>query len=219
MLVEESVWIKDTLTNYFSENNFPILNVGSSTAQFRQSVQPFIHSNIFEPLLKQNKNVIHLDIKKADGVDIEGDLTKEDFRSTLLSLNVNSILCSNLLEHLKNPEIIALAMLQTLNSGGLLLVTVPHFFPYHNDPIDTMFRPSVEKLHQLFPNTEIVVSSVVKSKDCYYNDLMRNKRYLGIMLARLFLPFYKFSEWKFIVKDMINAKKKYSATCILIKKL
>ena len=32
------------------------------------------------------------------------------------------------------------------------MVTVPHKFPYHPDPIDTMFRPSPNELVGLFPN-------------------------------------------------------------------
>ena len=36
--------------------------------------------------------------------------------------------------------------LDLLPIGGLIFVTVPLSYPYHRDPIDTMFRPSLAEL-------------------------------------------------------------------------
>jgi hypothetical protein len=38
------------------------------------------------------------------------------------------------------------------------------------------------------------------------------------MLCRLLMPFYKAHQWKHILNDFFNARKKYSATCILLEK-
>ena len=89
-------------------------------------------------------------------VDISGDITDPDFRDGLRDIGARSILCSNLLEHVRGPEQVCAALEELLPPGGLLFISVPHEFPYHPDPIDTMFRPDVEQLLRLFPGSECV---------------------------------------------------------------
>src|SRR5205085_4736707 len=57
--------------------------------------------------------------------------------------------------HVTDRQIVCAAIWSLLPPGGFLILTVPYRFPYHEDPIDTMFRPSVEELAQLFPGTAI----------------------------------------------------------------
>lgn len=219
MLIEESIWIRNTINQYLNNNHFPLLNIGSSTQHFREVVQPHIYQQVFAPLKQENKTVIHLDMKMDAGVDLIGDLSEESFRDSLKHNNINSVLCSNLLEHLADPKPICNSILQLLQSGGLIIVTVPYDFPFHEDPIDTGFRPNIEDLHTYFPGTKIIHAKIVTSQDSYANDLLANKKYLTIMLGRLLLPFYKAHQWKRILNDFINARKKYSATCILLEKI
>lgn len=218
MLLEESIWIRNNIAKYLKEENFPLLNIGSSTGNFRKIVQPHIFQNIFQPLETNRRKVIHLDMKKEEGVDMVGDLSEEVFRNSFKEKAIKSILCSNLLEHLENPVPICHSILDLLEARGVIIVTVPHSFPFHNDPIDTLFRPDVDELHKLFPGTKIKESAIVISTSSYWKDLMANKKYFSIMLARLFLPFYKHREWKFIMQDFMNAKREYSATCLLLEK-
>jgi SAM-dependent methyltransferase len=96
------------------------------------------------PLTRSGCRVIHLDMKKADGVDVSGDLTDPAFVEKLASLRVRSVLCSNVLEHVTDPARLARRLEELLPAGGYLIVTVPHEFPYHADPIDTLFRPPLE---------------------------------------------------------------------------
>ena len=35
MLIEEAIWIKNQLNNHFGNDDFPLLNLGSSTRKFR----------------------------------------------------------------------------------------------------------------------------------------------------------------------------------------
>lgn len=218
MLKEESIWIKNLLNDHFSVNDFPLLNVGSSTEDFRKNIQPDIHQNVFAPLLKANRKVFHADIKDSKGVDLVGDLNQDSFRRELKTLSIKSVLCSNLLEHLDRPEVICKSILDVLPKGGKLIVTLPYQFPYHKDPIDTMLRPTVDEVHEMFSGTECVTSAIIESTDTYISALKANKKYHLIMIARWSMPFYKYSEWKFMIKDYFNRKKKYSATCLLLQK-
>jgi SAM-dependent methyltransferase len=218
MLLEESQWIQSSIEKYFKQENFPLLNIGSSTGHFRKEVQPHIHKNIFLPLDEKGYEVIHLDMKMDEGVDIIGDLSDDGFRKTLKEKGIQSILCSNLLEHLDDPKPICNSIIDLVENKGIIIVTVPHFFPFHKDPIDTYFRPNIEELHTLFPGTTIVCSEIVASQNSYGNDMWKNKKFCMIMVARLILPFFRYSEWKYIVKDFSRLRKKYSATCLLLKK-
>lgn len=218
MLIEEADWIKQVMEKHFSKEDFPLLNVGSSTESFRKETQPFIYEEIFLPLIKKGFEVIHTDLKKEEGVDIDGDLNSKEFRAQLKGLNIKSVLCSNLLEHLEKPQEICDSILDILPSGGKLIITVPNSFPYHKDPIDTMLRPNVDELHAFFPNTGLVKAEIVVSNNCYKDSLVNNWRYLFTMIVRWMLPFYKYSEWRHMIKDLFQANKKYKATCFVLHK-
>ena len=218
MLPEESQWIQFTIEKYFKKENFPLLNIGSSTGHFRKEVQPFIHNKIFLPLQEKKFPVIHLDMKMAEGVDIIGDLSNDMFRNSLKAQGIRSVLCSNLLEHLFDPKPICTSILDLLKNKDLIIVTVPHSFPFHKDPIDTYFRPNMQQLHALFPGTRVLSSEIVKSESSYLKDMLKNKKFGLIMLLRLALPFFKSSEWKYIAKDFLRLRKKYSATCLVLEK-
>lgn len=219
MLIEESIWIKSILEKYFSEENFPLLNIGSSTAHFRENVQPHILHNIFKPLSEQKRKVIHLDMKMDAGVDVIGDLSDDSFRETLKEKGIKSILCSNLLEHLEDPKPICNSIVKLLKSKDLIIITVPYYFPYHKDPIDTMLRPSIEELALMFPGTRIIESAIVEEDNSFKKVLLGNKKYLMRLILRWAVPFYKFKEWRLSIIDLFQWKRKFSATCVLLEKI
>jgi hypothetical protein len=105
--------------------------------------------------------VKHLDEKVSEGVDIVGDLSNPSFRTSLVSMGFKSVLCSNVLEHVPDREQLAASLTQIVPSGGYLFVSCPYRFPYHPDPIDTMFRPGIDDLALLFPETQVHEGTVV----------------------------------------------------------
>ena len=46
----ESQWLGQRLASIPDDQLFPLLNVGSSTLEFRTKTQPYIDNNIFAPL-------------------------------------------------------------------------------------------------------------------------------------------------------------------------
>jgi hypothetical protein len=163
MLKIEAQWIGKTLEQLDAVSLSPILNVGSSTATFREQVQPWINSEIFAPLRKRGAAVHHLDIREGDGIDLRGDLSDDAFVSGLGSYGYRSLLCCNLLEHVPVPSAISAKLELLVPVGGYLIITVPNRFPYHPDPIDTMFRPGVDEVAQLFPHCRLIRGEVI---DC-----------------------------------------------------
>jgi SAM-dependent methyltransferase len=128
-----------------------VLDVGSSTAEFRTRVQPHIHDEIFAPLEARGVSVVHLDAKDGDGVDVTYDLTDPaiDARAAL-GRWFDAVLCCNLLEHVVDRAVVARAVSTLVAPGGWLIVTVPRRYRRHHDPIDTMYRPMPNELSDLF---------------------------------------------------------------------
>jgi len=161
MLIEEAKWLSRQISQVEGDRLFPMLNVGSQTEQFRMVDQPWIHEIIFGPLQERGVQVKHLDLQAGQGVDIVGDLSESKFLAEVKEMSFGSVFCSNLLEHVVNREEIARLLTEVVPSGGFIILSVPYKFPYHPDPIDTMFRPSPEELATLFPNTSVWKKEVV----------------------------------------------------------
>ena len=147
MLSNEAKWVGRVLTS-LPDEAFPVLNVGSQTRWFREVDQPFIDEQIFAPLRRSGRSVVHTDLREGDGIDICGDLMDPAFRRHLIDdFGVRSVLCCNVLEHVADPRLIARTLAEVVEQRrGHLVITVPRSFPYHPDPIDTMFRPSPDEL-------------------------------------------------------------------------
>jgi hypothetical protein len=163
MLTAEAHWIGQTLSQLSTEKVSPLLNVGSATAAFREQVQPWIDQEIFAPLRKRGVVVHHLDIQEGEGIDLRGDLTDDFFMAGLGSRGYRALLCCNLLEHVPEPAAICAKLEGLVPVGGYLIITVPNRFPYHPDPIDTMFRPDVAGLVRLFPHCSLIHGEIL---DC-----------------------------------------------------
>jgi hypothetical protein len=156
MLPREAHWFGRRLREFPEEALYPMLNIGSHTTEFRTREQPWIDRHLFAEARKKGLSITHTDIRPDDGVDLVGDLTDSQFIDNVRSRQFRSVVCTNLLEHLPNREVIAYAVTQCVVPGGYLLISVPHIFPYHPDPIDTMYRPNVAELASVFPGTSII---------------------------------------------------------------
>jgi SAM-dependent methyltransferase len=181
MLRAEAQWVGQVLSQLDTNKISPLLNVGSATADFREKVQPFIDQEIFAPLREREIIVHHLDIQDGNGIDLRGDLTDDSFVAGLGSRGYRALLCCNLLEHVPDPAAICAKLERLVPAGGYLVITVPNRFPYHPDPIDTMFRPDVASLVKLFPQCNLIQGAVL---DCGtgWDYVDRNP---GVMIAKL----------------------------------
>lgn len=163
MLIQEARWFTRALTDMDADSVFPMLNIGSHTEEYRRQHQPWIDRYIFGPLRERNHVVKHLDIRSGAGVDIVGDLTDRSFLKELGEMEFKSVFSANLLEHVVNRHEIAAVITSVIRVGGYIFVSCPFKFPFHPDPIDTMFRPDIAELAAMFPGTAIRRSAIV---DC-----------------------------------------------------
>jgi hypothetical protein len=187
MLIPEAKWFAARMKALPDEALFPLLNLGSQTGEYRRTEQPWLLRYVFEPLQRRGK-VVHSDLQSGEGIDLSGDLSDPAFREQLKGMRFQSIVCSNLLEHVVNRDEFVRHITPILPAGGLLFVSVPYRFPYHPDPIDTMYRPTPDELAALFPGTEVVDKAIVRC-GTYSSHLMRcfwwsPKRMLGKFIPR-----------------------------------
>ena len=161
MRVSEAAWIASALADIPVAARGPLLNVGSSTAAFREKKQPHIDHLVFAPLRAAGVEVVHTDLKPEIGVDVAGDLREPTLQAALRARAAGVVLCSNMLEHVADPPGLA-RILRSLVSAGHLVVTVPHSYPYHPDPIDTGYRPTPSEIGALFPDCEVIRAEIVE---------------------------------------------------------
>ncbi|RKH43830.1 methyltransferase type 11 [Corallococcus sicarius] len=161
MLKAEARWLSRALQALDVARVSPLLNVGSSTRYFREVQQPYIDRDLFAPWRRKGGHVVHQDLKPDEGVDVVGSLVDPECLARIGALGVRSVCCTSVLEHVEDRAGFARRLSSLVAPGGVLLVTVPRAFPWHPDPIDTMFRPTVDELAALFPDLRRVAGEVV----------------------------------------------------------
>jgi hypothetical protein len=218
MLREEATWLANNIYSLNPEGVFPLLNIGSSSQEFREKSQPWIDQLLFKPAREKGYSVIHTDLKNDVGVDLIGDLSDRAFLDKLATMKIKSVLCSNLLEHLLNKEELCQNISSIIPINGYLFVTVPYEFPFHRDPIDTMFRPNIDQLSQLFPDLEIVRGEIVSGGKLIKVTSVPPLLYLMAMVIRLLLPIYQPLRWIDSLRYSLWLFRDISATCIVLQK-
>ncbi|WP_321326647.1 hypothetical protein [uncultured Parasphingorhabdus sp.] len=174
MRLIESRWLQEHLAEMDVAELSPLLEIGSSSLAFRTIAKPHIEQFVHAPLRERGVRIVTTDLRDAEGVEIVGDIFDPDVCAKLQDVQAKSLLLCNLLEHLVDPAAFADACKSFVRPGGYIIVTVPYDYPYHLDPIDTMFRPSPEEIHALFPGTRIVDSEILVDGG-RWSDLRRTR--------------------------------------------
>jgi SAM-dependent methyltransferase len=192
----ESQWVGDQLAAYPAPQISPLLNVGSSTAEFREAAQPWTERNIFTPLCERGVEIVHLDARAGAGIDIRADLLNETDFARVGSRRYRALLCCNILEHVRDPGEFARRCVELVAPGGVIVVTVPCSYPRHGDPIDTLYRPTPGEAAALFHGTLVVASQIIDCGESYLDTVRRRPWILLRHLARLPFPFVDFEKWR-----------------------
>lgn len=152
----------------------PCVNVGSSTRDFREGEQPH-NEALLASLRARGIRVLNNDIRPASGVDLLGNLLDPQFRDIIRRMAPRLLLCNNVLEHVPDARSFARACEEVVAADGYVCVSVPYSYPYHADPIDTLFRPTPNELAGLFTHCRVVTSLLLVDHGLP-NDL-RKRRY------------------------------------------
>jgi SAM-dependent methyltransferase len=196
MFEAEAAWLENLLKERTPEELSPLLNIGSSTRYFRETEQPWTERRLFAPLRALGVKVIHLDSRDGDGIDIRADVLSDADLPRIRALAVKSVLCCNILEHVRDPKALAARCIDIVGPGGLIFVTVPFSYPHHRDPIDTMFRPSPEALALLFRPAIMARGEILDVGESYRGHVKRRPWILLRHVFRFPFPFIRFRGWK-----------------------
>jgi hypothetical protein len=218
MFQAEARWLGAALDRYSPGRLSPLLNLGSSTAVFRERIQPWTEESLFRPLRARGVEIVHVDQRDEPGVDLRADLTDPADLPRLRTLGPRALLCCNLLEHVTEPARLACHCIDILPKSGLVFVTVPFSYPYHRDPIDTMYRPSPAKLAALFPGARLLDGAIIGAGMSYRDDVRRRPWILLRHLARFPAPFVSWEKWKRSMTKLYWLAAEYRITCAVFEK-
>lgn len=199
-----------------------MIEMGSSTDHFRKIVKPHIERELHRPLLKRGIRIITHDIKSGDGIEISGDIFDSEVQNKLTALQPRSLLCCNIFEHVLDRPALANVCNILLPVGGVLVVSVPYAFPYHSDPVDTLYRPSPEELAALFPAFEVCFDTIVDDSN-YWHDLVSEGYLKGMIslikrITKHGLPIFGIQRWKEKNHRLLWLFRSYKVSIVVLKK-
>ena len=173
MRLEESLFIRNALIE-IPQIDFPktCINLGSGNVNQIRIRKPWVFQNIFDFLYARGCKTIHADMTDWDNVDRVIDLT--DSKSLEFCANLpcpKVFVLANVLEHVPRNfhSRISASIYEQMAGGDYLIITVPHAYPFHPDPIDTMYRPTDDELKKVIPLRWLETAIVTAGS--YVNDL------------------------------------------------
>jgi hypothetical protein len=217
MLYKESLWLAQNIHTLPLPATAHAVNLGSQNQEFMEHGQPWINSVFLAELKTQGVRVTNIDLQKAPGVDLVGDLMDKGFQEHIRQLHPTIVIVCNILEHVTNRGELALAIQDIVPEDGYLVVSCPKDYPFHPDPIDNGFRPTLNELTELFPGLQLVMGEEVL---CEGSEIeMRAGRYgFAGKIARLLVPFIRPKGWLDTVRRLPWLFKNYRATCAILTK-
>jgi hypothetical protein len=221
MRPSEAKHIGEILANLPDDAISPCLNVGSSTEHFRKVAQPHIDRYIFGPLASRGVEVVHTDLKVAEGVDIAGSIYSSDIIGKIAACRPQLILCCNMFEHVEDRPTLAAALGALVPVNGRLIVTVPYSYPFHPDPIDTYFRPGPEAIAEMFEAFDLETSKVIADVS-YGHDLLAEKGVGGTLqhflrsAAKSVMVWKGWTAWRAHFHRYLWLWKPYQVSCVVL---
>jgi len=214
-MIEEATWIGRQLAALPANAISPLLDIGSGDPQYRAQIHPYIETLIFAPLRKRGVQIIRTDLQPAEGIDFVGDMFDDNHLDTLASALPRAVVCSNVHEHVTSPAELSRRYLALLPLGGYAAVTVPHSYPYHRDPIDTLFRPGLDELRAIHPGTSVISESLIAEHSYGYEIKERPLRLLADMarLPRVLFDTRTLRHWR-----PMWLRHRYLVSCVLLRK-
>lgn len=214
----EAKWIESTLRAFSPEDLSPILDIGSQTLAFRTQEKPYIHDDLFAPLLARGISVIYSDLQEGEGIDLSANLLEDDGFNQIKATAPRTIFCNNVLEHVLDPAEFANRCFALLPPGGRLVITVPNSYPHHRDPIDTMFRPTPDEICALIDAPLTVLDAEIIETGSYRDNLKKRPWIIYRQIIRLPFPFLGWTRWKRSMKKFYWMIWPYRQSCVIIQK-
>lgn len=219
MMICDAKWLGNTLPKFSAEELSPVLNIGSSTKKFREQDQPHIQQYVFAPLEARGIKIIHTDLKEGEGIDVSADIFDDAALARLKSYGAKSIICTHMFEHIEDKEELARRLLGLLPENGLFFITVPNSYHQHDDPIDTMYRPTPDELALLFAGQEFISKEILVDGTYWDKIKQRPVTLFFRHFFRFFIPFASLKKWKRSMRKLYWLFNHYKVSAIAGRKI
>jgi hypothetical protein len=147
VFVEEARWLRAALERLQLPDGAAVANIGSSTEHFRTVEQPHIEREVLAPLRARGGEIVHVDMKEDEGVNLAVDLNAPGLDlAAALGREFDLVLATGLLEHFERPETVCALVRACVAPAGWLVVTTPQSYRHTPDPVDFGYRPDPAEL-------------------------------------------------------------------------
>ena len=136
------LWLDSCLIAFLDEARGVVIDLGGKRENKRGSFQPPEH---------QADAWWYINLDPNASPNIFADVTQ----TPLVEQCVDCIICTEVLEHLPNPQACVDEMHRLLRVGGVAFVSIPFFYPVHADPFDFQ-RFTEDGLRHLFRGFKFV---------------------------------------------------------------
>lgn len=109
------------------------LDLGAGNAKYRHIIKP------------KTTKYVTFDMVDGPNIDIVGDI----LNLSLESSSFDTVISTQVLEHVRKPWVMVSEINRVLKSGGVAIASAPFLVPYHADPHD-YFRYTKEGMSALF---------------------------------------------------------------------
>ena len=120
-------WIIEKFSPFFGNR---ILEIGTGHGNFKKFISNYdlyVSCDIDKAVIQKAKN------NDVSGIYMETDVCSNDFVSKMCDFGFDTIICVNVIEHIKNDKKAISNMMASLIHGGHLLLFVPAFQLLYND--------------------------------------------------------------------------------------
>jgi len=212
MIKEEAIVIRKLITKYLRQAK-SVLDIGSSTLEYRTVKQPYIDEIIFKPMRQEGTTIHYLDIINGEGIDIVADISSKSFN---LPKEYDLVICGNTLHLCSDIKTSIRNISSTVHRDGYLIITAPLVFPYHDGPLDHCYRFSPNELVALFS-----CHGFLKIYSCIVHKRISVKEWASLSL-RSFIQIFgwrKFSAFLFNLKQCLLLLKSMKVSLVLLRKV
>lgn len=136
------LWLDSCLNAFSNEMQGIVIDLGGKREKKRGS---------FQPPTNQVLAWLYLNLDMNTNPDIFSDVNCVPLKNQ----SIDSIICTEVLEHLPSPQTCVDEIHRLLREGGLAFVSTPFFYPVHADPYDFQ-RFTEDGLRYLFRNFKSV---------------------------------------------------------------
>jgi len=129
MFGAEASWLERLLRERAPDELSPLLMSAAARARSGKRNSPGRSGFCSRPCGARGIQLIHLDARQGEGIDIKADILSETDLPRIKALRPKAILCCNILEHVKDPDALARRCIEIVGPGGFIFVTVPFSYP------------------------------------------------------------------------------------------